>query len=277
MKFTTLRNVLVLSITTILVITGISIAIAENNVCIEVESACQIRTDCTINENFKPKILTNKRCERFLEYYKDLYETSNRYSTPTLKLTPSILSAIIDRESLWLYGLKPNTCEGYGDHGWGHGLVQIDGYYTTPFLGKYGKNNTAVAKKTLKYGMEKFKWSSCNESIKYLGAYLLSIEEIHSSKLISKLQRSNLNLNKKEDKSFVDKKVEDAYLKLILNSYNAGPTGTFVKNTCSVSILAVVTDNCTTGKNYATDVLNRAKEFKNFESTSKVVTKLVAK
>jgi hypothetical protein len=277
MNFMTLRNAMIISIATITILSGPTMIMAENNICIETENVCQRKTDCNINETNKPKLIAKNRCERFLEYYDKLNETALKYSTPTLKLTPSLLSAIVDRESHWLYALKPNICEGTGDRGWGHGLVQIDGYYSTPYLGRNGKKNKAISKQTKKYGAERFNWSSCNESLSYLGAYLLSIEESHSTNILKKLKQANLNTDINEDKTFKDKKVEEAYLKLILNSYNAGPYGTFVRNTCSVNSLAVVIDNCTTGKNYATDVLNRSNEFQKFESTSKIVEAFVVK
>jgi hypothetical protein len=245
---------------------------AQNNTCLEQDNVCRRRKDCETTENNKPQIVTSKRCERFLEYYNDLYLASQKYSTPTLKLTPSVLAAIIDRESMWLYALKPNVCDGVGDKGWGHGLVQIDGYYSTPFLGRYGKKNTPVIKKTNKYGQERFNWSSCNESIRYIGAYFMSLEDSSSTKAFNKLKQAGLNLARNDDKSFKDPKVQSAYLQLMINAYNAGPRGTFEYNTCSVNNQAIVSDGCTTGKNYATNVLTRAKDFEKFETTSKIVS-----
>jgi hypothetical protein len=81
-----------------------------------------------------------------------------------------------------LYTLKPNNCEGVGDHGWGHGLVQIDGYYTTPFPGKYGKKNTAIAKKTVKFEKIDHQFVRVNNKLQELMATKILDIEIKKAK-----------------------------------------------------------------------------------------------
>ncbi|MGL4758685.1 MAG: hypothetical protein ACRCXZ_05085 [Patescibacteria group bacterium] len=262
------KNLLIVTLFFCTVLSSNIPSLAQNSNCSELDIVCKRRLACESKANTSPKIITQKRCEKFFEYYKELTDASKKYSTPSLKLKPSTIAAVIDRESLWLYALKPNKCDGTGDNGWGHGLVQIDGYYSTPILGRNGKKNTPVTKRTKKYGPERFNWSSCNESISYVGAHFMSVEDYSSPNLLTKLKQAGLNLERNENQTFKDSKIENAYLKLMLNAYNAGAYGTFNRNSCSVNNKAEVYDGCTTGKNYATDVLNRAKDFEIFENNA---------
>jgi hypothetical protein len=227
----------------------------------ECEYTCQVNNSCKGESSKIFKNINSSSCLKFKEYYQELVSASRKYSTPTLKLTPYVLSGLIDRETLWTKALKPATCGGYGDGDYGHGLVQIHGKFSTPKLETFSKTDVPVLKSTKKYGNEYFNWSSCNESINYLGAYLMNVEDAYGKALISKLANSTLNVMVDGSGSFVDYKTQYAYTQMLLNTYNAGGYGTIIKDNCYINPLGQVFDNCTTGKDYSTDIITRAQDF----------------
>jgi hypothetical protein len=227
----------------------------------ECDYSCQLTSTCKGDNAKLFKNINTSSCLKFREYYSELVSASRKYSTPTLKLTPYVLSGLIDRETLWTKALKPATCEGYGDGDYGHGLVQIHGRFSTPRLDTFGKPNTPVLKSTKKYGNEYFNWSSCNESINYLGAYLMNVEDAYGKSLVTKLANSSMNVMVDGNGSFVDYKTQYAYTQMLINSYNAGGYGVIMKDSCVVNPLGQVLDNCTTGKDYSTDIITRAQDF----------------
>lgn len=224
------------------------------------DETCQKQTSCKLKSP-QIKILTEYSCSQLQAYYPDLVSASRKYSTPTLKLTPYVLAGLIDRETLWGKALKPSTCGGYGDLDYGHGIVQIHGAFSEPKLGTFAKPNTKVMKRTDKYGKQYFNWSSCNESIQYLGAYLMNIDDAYSNAIMNKLSKAKMNITKDSNGSLIDFKSQYAYMTLIIDAYNAGGYGVAMREGCYVNGNGIVVDGCTTGKDYGTDILMRAKEY----------------
>lgn len=228
--------------------------------------ATTIKTNAQINNTCNPertknfKTINTKSCAKFIEYYSDLVSTSKKYSTPTLKLTPYILSGLVDRETLWGDALNPKGCAGYGDGDYGHGIVQIHGLFSIPKISKIAKPNIKIFKPTKKFGNESFNWSSCNESIQYLGAYFLNVEEGYKNALISKLSKGGLDTKLDSKGSFVDYNTQYAYMQLMFDTYNSGGYGVIMKDVCTIKDKKVL-DNCTTGKDYGIDILTRAVDF----------------
>jgi hypothetical protein len=244
------RKILLLSLSTLLLI----------SIATTIKTNAQIYNACNPEKSKNFKSINNNSCKKFIEYYSDLVSTSKKYSTSTLKLTPYILSGLVDRETLWGDALKPKSCAGYGDGDYGHGIVQIHGLFSIPTLGKIAKPNIKIQKSTKKFGNESFNWSSCNESIQYLGAYFLNVEESYKNSLIAKLARGGMNTNLDNNGSFVDYNTQYAYMQLMMDTYNAGGYGVIMKDNCMVRDNKAI-DNCTTGKDYGLDVLTRAVDF----------------
>ena len=72
----------------------------------------------------------------------------------------------------------------------------------------------------------------------------------------TKITGAGLSIELDEKGAFKDLKVKKGYMQLMLNAYNAGPTG--MKNRCSIDSQGVVNDSCTTGREYGKNTLDRS-------------------
>lgn len=139
-------------------------------------------------------------------------------------LDPFLLAAICARESGGGVYLVPRGPEGTGDGGHGRGLMQIDDRYHGEFIAR-------------KLPDGRFAWQDARENIRY-GAGLL--------------------------RQYLDQL--DGDMPAAIAAYNAGPTRIGrVKRRLSIDapldIRLTAYDACTTGRDYARDVLRRRDEF----------------
>jgi hypothetical protein len=225
---------------------------------------CKISQGCIpnpleINASAEYTYIDGNQCSQFKNYLEPLKNTSNKYSNAKLPLNEYIIGGLISRESF--FGSLTQGCDGYGDGGNGHGIAQIDGRYSTPKLSANGSKGTKVKYSTNKYGEEEFQWDSCIESINFVGAYLLRSQELLDSSIMIQLANANLNTELDSDGSLKDSKSKNAYLRQILNSYNAGTGLSSASGKCTILNDGSVNDICTTSQNYSSNVLNRALDF----------------
>jgi hypothetical protein len=177
-------------------------------------------------------IITKAECIMIKQYKDIIIKTAQKYSNDKLKITPEIIAGVMSRETR--VGILIGGCKGYGDGGWGHGLSQAD-----PRGVNLPRPNsdvgTSFTQYTKKYGNETFVWSDCKDGINFIGAHLLSKSE-------------QIQNNYPQVKS-------NLLLRMTLNAYNAGVAG--LARGCLDG-----GDSCTTGGNYASDVINRANQTK---------------
>jgi hypothetical protein len=252
--------VVILPLVSIVSITTVACSRDEaSNHCVTLQSisnGCIPKLNITAKAEYK--FINSNSCSQFKTYLTDLQNTASKYSTPTLKLNEYIIAGIIDRETRWgsVASYSGSGCDIRGDYGRGFGIAQMD-WGAFPELRANPRQDTKVKLPTKKHGNEEFNWSSCKESIQFVGAYLLNRDE--SNKNTLKIQLTNAGLDATEgDNGFKNLITQKAYLQLLLNSYNAG-IGNIAQ--CKVNSSGFVSDACTTGQNYGSDVLNRAQEF----------------
>lgn len=132
---------------------------------------------------------------------------------------PFVLAAICDRESLGGTVLQPKGPAGVGDRGRGHGLMQIDSTYHPTFLAAVGPDGRAL-------------WQSPTWNILYgaalLAANLASLDGSYPAAIAS----------------------YNASLARVLKVLQLGKEG---------NDLVAALDHLTTGGNYVSDVLTRAR------------------
>ncbi|MGL4759435.1 MAG: hypothetical protein ACRCXZ_08925 [Patescibacteria group bacterium] len=228
-------------------------------------SGCVPNIGLTASAEYKQ--INSNSCSKFKEYLTVLKETSSKYSSSTLKLSHFIISAIIERETLWgnLNVGFGSGCNMKGDGGNGWGIAQMD-IGANPLLATEGVG----VKTTKKYGSEKFKYDSCIESVKYVGAFLMNIEDNFKDALKNKISSAGINTQESSN-GFNDQKAQKAYMQLIINTYNAGAGGvTREGSRCRVNRDGSVVEACTTPKTkgspnrivyYGEDVLETAEDF----------------
>jgi hypothetical protein len=214
------------------------------------------------------KIVPNDQCLELKKYSKFLEAAASKYANNLLPISPQILGAILSRESH--VGLLIGGCSGYGDFGNGHGLGQADpsgvkgltgrnsavGLKISADLTDYNKLPTKGPKINKQYGPDSFIWSECQDGINFMANHLVGKQLSAHDGIISKLQAANMNLDT-DDKGFKDFKTKKAYLQFVINAYNAGQGG-IMRASCSIDSNGAVYDGCTTGRDYGTDVFNRA-------------------
>jgi hypothetical protein len=225
---------------------------------------CRISQGCitnpfAIDASAEYTFIDGNQCSQFKRYTEPLKNTATKYSNPKLLLNEYIIGGLISRESF--FGSLTQGCDGYGDGGNGHGIAQIDGRYSTPRLAPNGSQGTKVKYSTNKYGEEEFRWDSCIESINYVGAYLLRSQESLDNIIMTQLSNANLSTELDTEGSLKDSKSKNAYLRQILNSYNAGPGLSSPSGNCVILNDGSVNDSCTSSQNYSSNVLNRALDF----------------
>jgi hypothetical protein len=240
-------------------------AFAMSNCIIDSNSKlCKITQGCLtnpfeVNASAEYTYIDGQQCSQFKNYLEHLKSAASKYSNPKLPLNEYIIGALISRESF--FGSLTQGCDGYGDGGNGHGIAQIDGRYSTPKLTANGSNGTKVKYSTNKFGEEEFRWDSCIDSIDYVGAYLLRSQEVLDSTIINQLSNANLNTELDSSGALKDTKSKNAYLRQIINSYNAGPGLSSPSGKCIILNDGSVNDSCTTSQDYSANVLNRALDF----------------
>jgi Peptidase family M23 len=190
-------------------------------------------------------IITKSECIMIKQYKDIIIKTAQKYSTDKLKITPEIIAGLMSRETR--VGILVGGCKGYGDNGNGHGLGQADPRGVN-LPGPNSEVGTSFNQYTKKYGNETFVWSDCKDGINFIGAHLLSKSE--------QIQTDYPNVK------------SNLLLKLTLNAYNAGVAG--LARGCLDG-----SDSCTTGGNYASDVINRANETKGCLDNLSNIDKLV--
>jgi hypothetical protein len=225
---------------------------------------CKISQGCLsnpfeISAKAEYKLIDGQQCTQFKKYLPELQKSALKYSSPKLELNEYIIAGIISRESK--FGSLTNGCDGYGDDGNGHGIAQIDGRHSNPRLPPNGGQGTKVKYTTTKYGQEEFSWSSCIDSIYYIGAYLMNSASSVDALVTDQLRKANLNTELDSNGSFKDPKSKNAYLRQTLNSYNSGPSLITPIGNCTIQNNGSVNDSCTSQKDYSEKVLAKALEF----------------
>jgi hypothetical protein len=225
---------------------------------------CKISQGCLsnpfeISARAEYKTIDGQQCTQFKKYQADLQKSALKYSSPKLELNEYIIAGIISRESH--FGALSQGCDGYGDGGDGHGIAQVDGRYSVPKLASSGSQGTKVTLTTSKYGPEEFNWSSCIDSINYVGAYLMKSASAIDALVTDQLRKANLNTELDSNGSFKDPKSKNAFLRQTLNSYNAGTKLESPNGKCTIQNNGSVSDICTSQNDYSQSVLARALDF----------------
>lgn len=260
----------ILYFTLLIIVIPLSVTTVANGFFCNDESSSQcqiyksISTGCFptlgISAKAEYKSINANSCTMFKKYESDLDATASKYNTQTMKLNKYIMAGLIDRETRWGAAagyLGTSGCDIIGDNGYGYGLAQMD-KRAHPELGTNPQPNAKANLSTKKFGQEQFSWTSCKDSIQFIGAKLLATEDSFLEKYKAKLKESGIN-NKVGENGFEDSKASNGYLQYLILSYNGGATGAL--NNCSINKEGYVNESCTTGGNYSTDILTRAKEF----------------
>ncbi len=257
----TLIAVILLVLSSTLLIQGYSsIECSRDNLskeCLTIEALSKgCLPNLSITSQAEYTNINAQSCTQFKKYLGELESTSKKYSTPTLKLSPYHIAGIIQRETRWGQIGVGSGCDITGDGGFGKGIAQMDTRFNP------GIESGTTVKATKKYGNEEFSWKSCQDNVKYVGAHLLNTEDNYKSKFVNILSDAGLNV-KSNDNGFEDSKTSNAYLQLMIDSYNAGPGGIVDRTdrSCTANRDGVVNDSCTTGKDYGAAVMKNSIEF----------------
>jgi hypothetical protein len=197
------------------------------------------------------------QCARFKQYTtsKDLQSSATKYSYGKLQLNEYIIGGLISAESS--FGIGTGGCDGYGDNGYGHGLVQVDSRSFTN-LPVGGGRGIKVKVTTKKYGIEDFAWDNCKSSIQLAGAILASKSDAIDKTWTNIIKSAGVNISTNDDGSFKDPVATELFRAGVIMAYNAGQGGVLK---CSINSNKKVVDTCTTNNNYLDKVLIKANEF----------------
>lgn len=253
---TSIFGLIVLPFMGLMSITAIACNIDSfSNECIALKS---ISKGCVPSLNIKAeaeyKYITGIQCTKFKTYLPDLKSSATKYSNGKLVLNEYLIGAIISRESN--FGELTNGCDGYGDQGFGHGIAQVDGRFSSPLLGRNGGKGIKVSNTTSKYGTEQFVWSSCKDSIQYVGSHLLSKAESISSLWTSRIASIGVDTSLNSAGAFNNSEASKIFTQATILAYNAGQGGV---NNCKLRQDKSITEGCSTN-NYLTGVLKIADE-----------------
>jgi hypothetical protein len=224
-----------------------------SNNCIQFQSVLNgCIPNLTIKSEAEYKYISGTQCTKFKQYIPDLKQAAAKYSNGKLILNEYLIGAIISRESN--FGELTNGCDGYGDNGFGHGIAQVDGRFSTPLLGRNGGKGIKVSNNTSKYGNEQFVWSSCKDAIAYIGSHLLSKAESITSTWIPRIASIGVNTSLNDKGEFNNSDASKIFTQATILAYNAGQGGV---NNCKLRQDKSLTEGCSTN-NYLTGVLKIA-------------------
>jgi hypothetical protein len=227
-----------------------------SNSCVQFKSIIDgCIPNLTIKSDAEYKYISGTQCTKFKQYLPDLKQAAAKYSNGKLILNEYLIGAIISRESN--FGELTNGCDGYGDNGFGHGIAQVDGRSSTPLLGNSGRKGVKVSNYTKKYGKEEFVWSSCKDSIQYIGSHLLAKSEAIYSNWVSRIAGIGVDVSLNSNDEFNNQEASKILTQATILAYNAGQGGV---NNCKLRQDKTITEGCSTN-NYLSGVLNKADEF----------------